>query len=167
MINRFWTPPFPLLCACLHLLISLILCAQSCRRLDGILRSLDMLGWSKLQIGSWSRGRVLWRLSNQLYGTSLVHRYSLFCHIYINLRAKVSYPSQYLYACKFQVRVLKALFPPLLLDLFKALLAPIANGQLASLMVGKFIASLNFVGSASNTFKTQFPVGINCRINFL
>ncbi|KAL6594604.1 hypothetical protein ACP70R_048342 [Stipagrostis hirtigluma subsp. patula] len=33
------------------------------------------------------------------------------------------------------VRVLRSLFPPLLLVLFKALLAPIANGQLASVMV--------------------------------
>ncbi|XBJ15062.1 hypothetical protein VPH35_007039 [Triticum aestivum] len=33
------------------------------------------------------------------------------------------------------VRVLQALFPPLLLVLFKALLALIANGQLASMMV--------------------------------
>ncbi|VAH01750.1 unnamed protein product [Triticum turgidum subsp. durum] len=33
------------------------------------------------------------------------------------------------------VRVLQALFPPLLLVLFKALLAPIANGQLASMML--------------------------------
>ncbi|XP_015637868.2 uncharacterized protein [Oryza sativa Japonica Group] len=33
------------------------------------------------------------------------------------------------------VRVLRSLFPPLLLVLFKALLAPIANGQLASMMV--------------------------------
>ncbi|KAL6865362.1 hypothetical protein ACP4OV_016513 [Aristida adscensionis] len=33
------------------------------------------------------------------------------------------------------VRVLQSLFPPLLLVLFKALFAPIANGQLASVMV--------------------------------
>lgn len=38
------------------------------------------------------------------------------------------------------VRVLQALFPPLLLDLFKALLAPIANGQLASMMVARATA---------------------------
>ncbi|EEC78459.1 hypothetical protein OsI_18326 [Oryza sativa Indica Group] len=36
------------------------------------------------------------------------------------------------------VRVLRSLFPPLLLVLFKALLVPIANGQLASMMVGEF-----------------------------
>uniref|UniRef100_A0A0D3G2V8 Beta-carotene isomerase D27-like C-terminal domain-containing protein n=1 Tax=Oryza barthii TaxID=65489 RepID=A0A0D3G2V8_9ORYZ len=39
------------------------------------------------------------------------------------------------------VRVLRSLFPPLLLVLFKALLAPIANGQLASMMVGEFTQS--------------------------
>uniref|UniRef100_A0A452XVT1 Beta-carotene isomerase D27-like C-terminal domain-containing protein n=1 Tax=Aegilops tauschii subsp. strangulata TaxID=200361 RepID=A0A452XVT1_AEGTS len=38
------------------------------------------------------------------------------------------------------VRVLQALFPPLLLVLFKALLAPIANGQLASMMVARATA---------------------------
>lgn len=38
------------------------------------------------------------------------------------------------------VRVLRALFPPLLLVLFKALLAPLANGQLASLMVARATA---------------------------
>uniref|UniRef100_A0ACD5W3X8 Uncharacterized protein n=1 Tax=Avena sativa TaxID=4498 RepID=A0ACD5W3X8_AVESA len=38
------------------------------------------------------------------------------------------------------VRVLQALFPPLLLVLFKALLAPIANGQLASVMVARATA---------------------------
>uniref|UniRef100_A0A452XVM0 Beta-carotene isomerase D27-like C-terminal domain-containing protein n=1 Tax=Aegilops tauschii subsp. strangulata TaxID=200361 RepID=A0A452XVM0_AEGTS len=48
---------------------------------------------------------------------------------------KSSYASLYLFSYKFQVRVLQALFPPLLLVLFKALLAPIANGQLASMMV--------------------------------
>lgn len=71
----------------LHLLISLILCAQSCRRLGGILKSLDMKGWSKLRIASWSRGKVLQRLSNQLYATSFVHLQShLFCHIYMTLK---------------------------------------------------------------------------------
>uniref|UniRef100_J3M3P1 Beta-carotene isomerase D27-like C-terminal domain-containing protein n=1 Tax=Oryza brachyantha TaxID=4533 RepID=J3M3P1_ORYBR len=40
-----------------------------------------------------------------------------------------------------QVRVLQSLFPPLLLVLFKALLAPIADGQLASMMVGEFTGS--------------------------
>ncbi|XP_015637867.2 beta-carotene isomerase D27, chloroplastic-like isoform X2 [Oryza sativa Japonica Group] len=39
------------------------------------------------------------------------------------------------------VRVLRSLFPPLLLVLFKALLAPIANGQLASMMVVRFYSS--------------------------
>uniref|UniRef100_A0A0E0PH36 Beta-carotene isomerase D27-like C-terminal domain-containing protein n=1 Tax=Oryza rufipogon TaxID=4529 RepID=A0A0E0PH36_ORYRU len=38
------------------------------------------------------------------------------------------------------VRVLRSLFPPLLLVLFKALLAPIANGQLASMMVARATA---------------------------
>ncbi|KAL5231169.1 hypothetical protein ABZP36_029945 [Zizania latifolia] len=38
------------------------------------------------------------------------------------------------------VRVLQSLFPPLLLVLFKALLAPIANGQLASIMVARATA---------------------------
>ncbi|XP_015692891.1 beta-carotene isomerase D27, chloroplastic [Oryza brachyantha] len=38
------------------------------------------------------------------------------------------------------VRVLQSLFPPLLLVLFKALLAPIADGQLASMMVARATA---------------------------
>ncbi|KAF0923109.1 hypothetical protein E2562_003332 [Oryza meyeriana var. granulata] len=42
------------------------------------------------------------------------------------------------------VRVLQSLFPPLLLVLFKALLAPIANGQLASMMVGELTEVTKF-----------------------
>ncbi|TVU18045.1 hypothetical protein EJB05_34112, partial [Eragrostis curvula] len=38
------------------------------------------------------------------------------------------------------VRVLRSLFPPLLLPLFKALLTPIANGQLASVMLARATA---------------------------
>ncbi|PAN17083.1 hypothetical protein GQ55_3G100600 [Panicum hallii var. hallii] len=38
------------------------------------------------------------------------------------------------------VRVLQSLFPPLLLVLYKALLAPIANGQLASMMLARATA---------------------------
>ncbi|KAL5649305.1 hypothetical protein ACJX0J_040114, partial [Zea mays] len=38
------------------------------------------------------------------------------------------------------VRVLQSLFPPLLLVLYKALLAPIANGQLAAMMLARATA---------------------------
>lgn len=61
-----------------------------------------------------------------------------------DFKVKFRYPSMYLFSYKFQVRVLQALFPPLLLVLFKALLAPIGNGQLASMMVGELIASQTF-----------------------
>ncbi|KAM3406899.1 hypothetical protein ACQJBY_000757 [Aegilops geniculata] len=55
------------------------------------------------------------------------------------------------------VRVLQALFPPLLLVLFKALLAPIANGQLASMMVFvekcKYLEESKCLGICINTCK--------------
>lgn len=38
---------------------------------------------------------------------------------------------------EWQVRVLVSLFPPLLLDLFKMLIAPINGGKVASMMLGK------------------------------
>jgi hypothetical protein len=49
------------------------------------------------------------------------------------------------------VRVLRSLFPPLLLVLFKALLAPIANGQLASMMVGEF-TQVTFFATSVGTY---------------
>lgn len=67
-------------------------------------------------------------LLNLFYWTSVWH---------MNLISK--YSPHHFYNC--QVRVLQSLFPPLLLVLFKALLAPLANGQLASVMVGEFISS--------------------------
>jgi len=42
----------------------------------------------------------------------------------------------YLYH-KWQVRVLKSLFPPFILVLFKMLIAPIGGGKVASMMVGE------------------------------
>lgn len=48
---------------------------------------------------------------------------------------------QMLTFCSFrliQVRILNSLFPPLILELYKLLIAPIAQGKLAALMVGEF-----------------------------
>ncbi|XP_024968157.1 beta-carotene isomerase D27, chloroplastic isoform X1 [Cynara cardunculus var. scolymus] len=42
------------------------------------------------------------------------------------------------------VRILRSLFPPLLLELYKILIAPIAQGKLAALMVGEFFFSFSF-----------------------
>ncbi|GJM94495.1 hypothetical protein PR202_ga11142 [Eleusine coracana subsp. coracana] len=70
------------------------------------------------------------------------------------------------------VRVLRSLFPPLLLVLYKALLAPIAGGQLASMMLGeyifvfvqkcKYLEESKCLGICINTCKlpTQFNFGV-------
>lgn len=41
-----------------------------------------------------------------------------------------------------QVRILKSLFPPLILELYKLLIAPLAQGKIAALMVGEFSVSI-------------------------
>uniref|UniRef100_A0A166HGM5 PPIase cyclophilin-type domain-containing protein n=1 Tax=Daucus carota subsp. sativus TaxID=79200 RepID=A0A166HGM5_DAUCS len=43
------------------------------------------------------------------------------------------------------VRILRSLFPPLLLELYKLLIAPIAGGKVAAVMVGKFVLVRVFV----------------------
>lgn len=40
------------------------------------------------------------------------------------------------------MRILKSLFPPLILELYKLLIAPLAQGNIAALMVGEFCLNL-------------------------
>lgn len=48
------------------------------------------------------------------------------------------FKSKFASCCDFcQVRILRSLFPPYLLELYKLLIAPIGEGKIAAMMVGE------------------------------
>ncbi|KAH0461747.1 hypothetical protein IEQ34_009322 [Dendrobium chrysotoxum] len=61
------------------------------------------------------------------------------------------------------VRILKSLFPPLILVLFKMLVAPIGGGRLASMMVARVTAwSCQWLMGASSVNSIDLPDGSSC-----
>lgn len=58
-----------------------------------------------------------------------------------------------IYVC--QIRVLRSLFPPLILELYRILVAPLGGGRVAAEMVGKQLFNLIII-SYGNEFWTEF-----------
>lgn len=58
--------------------------------------------------------------------------------------------------CLKQVRILRSLFPPLLLDLYKLLISPLGNGKVAAIMVGKWRPYSQFIRGTELLSSLQF-----------
>ncbi|KAF3510792.1 hypothetical protein F2Q69_00002824 [Brassica cretica] len=63
------------------------------------------------------------------------------------------------------VRILKSLFPPLILELYKLLIAPLAQGKIAALMVGEFSVSIFSSGKRAKGF--FFFANIEARVTVI